>query len=269
MLAPQAGQGTLGLPRLLLRERVVVLLAVGGITLIAWLYLLTLGEGMAMSMPAMAGAMPMAMPWTATVFALTFAMWVVMMLGMMLPSAAPMILTFVAMNRRKRSSGEGVVPSLVFVLGYVIVWGGFSLAATVLQFALDRIGLLSQMLTATSTLLSGALFLLAGAYQLTPAKQACLRHCRSPFAFLFNHWRDGAAGALRMGIEHGAWCLGCCWLLMALLFVVGVMNLLFVAALTLFVLAEKLLPGGVWIARGSGVAMAAYGGWLILHGVAA
>ena len=254
--------GGAALPRLLLRERVVILLAVTGVTALSWLYLLQLGR----SMPDMAGmAMPMAPRWTAAAFVLTFAMWAVMMVGMMLPSAAPMILTFAALHRQKAKAAARLVPTLVFASGYLLVWTGFSLAATLLQWALDRLALLSPMLTTTNALLGGVLFLLAGVYQLTPLKEACLRHCRSPFAFLFNRWRDGWSGALRMGIEHGAYCLGCCWLLMALLFAVGVMNLLWVAAITLFVFGEKLLRGGAWIARISGVAMAGYGVWLLVQ----
>ena len=253
------------LPRLLLRERVIILLAVAGVTALSWLYLVQLWRSMP-DMSAIANmAMPMAPRWTPAAFALTFAMWTVMMVGMMLPSAAPMILTFAALNRRKARVLERLVPTLLFASGYLLVWTAFSLFATLLQWALDWLALLSPMLTTTNALLGGALFLAAGVYQLTPLNEACLRHCRSPFAFLFNRWRDGWSGALRMGIEHGAYCLGCCWLLMALLFVVGVMNLLWVAAITLFVFGEKLLRGGAWIARISGVAMAAYGVWLVVQ----
>jgi predicted metal-binding membrane protein len=251
------------LPRLILRERVIILLAVAGVTALSWLYLVELWRAMP-DMSTMAKmAMPMAPRWTPLAFALTFAMWTGMMIGVMLPSAAPMILTFAALNRRKARALERLLPTLTFASGYLLVWTAFSLAATLLQWALDRLGLLSPMLTTTNALIGGALFLAAGVYQLTPLKDACLTHCRSPFAFLFTRWRDGLSGALRMGIEHGGYCLGCCWLLMALLFVVGVMNLLWVAAITLFVLAEKVLRGGAWIARLSGVAMAAYGLWLI------
>jgi predicted metal-binding membrane protein len=253
---------TATLPRLMLRERVIILLAVAGVTALSWLYLLQLGRGI----PDMASmAMPMSPRWTPATFALTFAMWAVMMVGMMLPTAAPMILTFAALNRRKAQAFQRVMPVLLFASGYLVVWTAFSLFATLLQWALDRLALLSPMLTTTNALIGGALFLAAGVYQLTPLKQACLRHCRSPFAFLFNRWRDGLSGALRMGVEHGAYCLGCCWLLMALLFVVGVMNLLWVAAITLFVFGEKLLRGGAWIARISGVAMAGYGLWLVVQ----
>ncbi len=256
------------LPRLLLRERVVVLLAIIGVAALAWLYLIALAGGMP-DMAAMGTMAKMAMPlaprWTGAAFALTFAMWAVMMVGMMLPSAAPMILTFTALHRRKARAVQRVMPVLLFTAGYLAVWTAFSAAATLLQWALDRLGLLSPMFTTTNALLAGALFLFAGVYQLTPLKEACLTHCRSPFAFLLNRWRDGWMGALRIGVEHGAYCLGCCWLLMALLFAVGVMNLLWVAAIALFVLAEKLLRGGAWIARLSGVAMAAYGIWLVVQ----
>lgn len=251
------------LPRLLLRERVIILGAITGVAALAWLYLLQLGSGMA----DMKGMADMAMPqrWTTASFTLTFAMWAVMMVGMMLPGAAPMILTFAALHRRKAEAADRLIPALLFAAGYLLVWGGFSLAATLLQWALDRLALLSPMLNTTSGLLGGTLFLLAGIYQVTPLKQACLGRCQSPLGFLFTGWRDGWGGALRMGVQHGAYCLGCCWLLMALLFAVGVMNLLWVAAIALFVFAEKLLHGGVWIARLSGAAMILYGLWLIVQ----
>jgi predicted metal-binding membrane protein len=247
------------------RERGAILLALLGVTLIAWWYLLAISHdmsGIAMSgMPGM--AMPMAAPWTPAAFALTFAMWWVMMIGMMVPSAAPMALTFATLNRGKRARGQSFVPTSVFVLGYLIAWGAFSVAATLAQWALDRTALLSPMLAAASPVFGGILVILAGLYQFTPLKQACLRHCRSPFAFVLNHWRDGWTGALRMGMEHGGYCLGCCWVLMALLFVVGVMNLLWVAGIAVFVFAEKLLPGGVWIGRAGGCAMLGFGVFLL------
>lgn len=247
------------LPRLLLRERVVLLAALAVVTALAWLYLAAFDGGM----PDMAGmATPMPMPWTPASLALTFAMWAVMMAGMMLPGAAPMILTFAALHRREAAARDRVLPAVLFVSGYLAVWTGFSAAATGLQWGLDRLALLLPTMTASGTLIGGALFVAAGIYQLTPLKRACLRHCRSPFAFLLNRWRPGPGGAFAMGIEHGAWCLGCCWLLMALLFGVGVMNLLWVAGLALLVLAEKLLPAGEWLARAGGASMAGYGVWL-------
>jgi predicted metal-binding membrane protein len=242
---------------LLRRERVVIVLALAGVTAIAWLYLFFVGDDMAdMAMPAMDGmpdmAMPFAAPWV-------FAMWWVMMLGMMLSSAAPMILMFEAVQRRRRERERPYVPTAMFVAGYLIVWGGFSVAATAAQWGLQQGAFLSPTLGLASSTLGGLLFILAAIYQFTPLKHACLRQCRSPFAFVLNHWRDGWDGALRMGAGHGLYCLGCCWVLMALLFAVGVMNLLWVAAIAAFVFAEKLLPGGVWVGRIGGVAMAAFG----------
>jgi predicted metal-binding membrane protein len=241
--------------QLLRHERAVVLLALAGVTAIAWLYLFIARQDMDMSMPAMSDmpgmrdmAMPFAAPWV-------FAMWWVMMLGMMLPSAAPMILTFAALQRRKRERAQPYVPTAMFVAGYLVVWGVFSLAATAAQWALQQGALLSPMLALTSPLAGGVLFILAGIYQLTPLKNACLHQCRSPFAFVLNHWRDGRYGALHMGASHGLYCLGCCWALMALLFVGGAMNLLWIAALTLLVAMEKLAPKGELLAKALGALM--------------
>jgi predicted metal-binding membrane protein len=251
--------------QLLRHERAVVLLALAGVTAIAWLYLFIARQDMDMSMPAMSDmpgmrdmAMPFAAPWV-------FAMWWVMMLGMMLPSAAPMILTFAALQRRKRERAQPYVPTAMFVAGYLVVWGVFSLAATAAQWALQQGALLSPMLALTSPLAGGVLFILAGIYQLTPLKNACLHQCRSPFAFVLNHWRDGRYGALHMGASHGLYCLGCCWVLMALLFAVGVMNLVGVAAIAALVFVEKLLRGGVWVGRVGGGAMAVFGVWLLVQ----
>ena len=248
----------LAFPDLLRRERLVVLLALACVTAIAWRYLFIAQQAMDM-MPM--NTMPdMAMPFDAT---WVFAMWWVMMIGMMLPSAAPMILTYATVQHRKRERDEPYVPTALFVAGYLIVWGGFSLVATAAQWALQQSTFLSPTL-ALAPPLGGAVFIIAGLYQLTPLKYACLNHCRSPFAFVLNHWRDGWFGALRMGAGHGIYCLGCCWVLMALLFAVGVMNLLWVAAIAVFVLVEKLLPGGVWLGRIGGSAMAAFGVWLLV-----
>jgi predicted metal-binding membrane protein len=219
------------LPR---RERAVILAALAGITALSWLYLASMA-GMVMSA------------------ALMFLMWWVMMTGMMLPSALPMTLTFATVNRRRRELGTPYVPTAVFVAGYILAWGAFSLAATAAQWGLERAALMTPMMRVSSPLLGGLLFVAAGLYQLTPLKHACLRRCRSPLAFVLEHWHEGPAGALRMGAQHGAYCLGCCALLMALLFVGGVMNLLWAAAIAAWVLAEKLLPGGPALARGAGV----------------
>ena len=238
------------------------LLALAGVTIAAWLYLVFAREGMDMTMDGMPDVPDMAMPSAAP---LVFAMWWVMMLGMMLPGAAPMILTFGTLQRRKRQRNETRVPIVLFVTGYLLVWGAFSLAATAAQWALQRYALLSPSLVLENSVLGGVLFIMAGIYQFTPLKHACLSHCRSPFAFLLNHWRDGRAGALRMGADHGLYCLGCCWLLMVLLFAAGVMNLLWVAAIAALVFAEKLLPAAVRIERIGGGAMMLFGVWLLVQ----
>jgi predicted metal-binding membrane protein len=159
------------------------------------------------------------------------------------------------------SRGADRAPRVVFAfgIGYLLVWTAFSAGAALGQWALHQAAMLSPAMTTANARLSGAILIAAGVYQLTPFKRACLTHCRSPLGFLMSHWRDGKAGALRMGIEHGTYCLGCCWALMGVLFVVGVMNLVWVAALTIFVLVEKFGPAGAFVARVAGVAMVAIG----------
>lgn len=162
------------------------------------------------------------------------------MAAMMLPSAAPMILCFAALNRR-RSEGAR---TLTFVAAYLTLWMAFSAAAAVAQWALQAAGLVSPMIVSRSSLLSGTLLLIAGVFQFSPLKHSCLRACRSPIGFLMGDWHNGLWGAWQTGIRHGLYCLGCCWALMALLFVGGVMNLLWIAALTGLVAIEKLAPKG-------------------------
>lgn len=244
---------------LLGRDRALVWLGIGGLVVAAWGYLVWLRRAMS-AMPDMA---PMLRPWTLADVAFTIAMWAVMMVGMMLPSAAPIILLVATIGRKRRAGGGRAVPTPVFVLGYLLVWGGFSLAAGLAQWGLHAAALLSPAMAATSPLLGGLLLVAAGVYQLTPLKEACLAHCRSPFGFLMTEWREGPGGALRMGLRHGSYCLGCCWMLMALLFVTGVMNLVWVAAITAFVLLEKIAPGGRVIGRAASWALIA-GGLLVL-----
>ena len=242
----------------MLRQRIVIAAALAGLTALCWLYLFVAAADMR-AMGAMAMPMPME-PKGAAGLVLLLVMWWIMMAGMMLPGAAPMILVFATINRRRRARGQPYAPTALFAAGYLLAWGGFSVAATIAQGGLERLALLSPMeMTTTSARLGGLLFLAAGLYQVTPLKQACLLVCRSPFDFVVNHWRDGAVGALRMGLSHGLYCLGCCWILMALLFAGGVMNLLWVAVLAAVVLIEKLFPLGVWMARVGGVLLAVYG----------
>ncbi len=202
--------------------------------------------------------MTMDMPWSAADLFYTFAMWAVMMAGMMAPSALPMLLLFAA--ARAGRDKRGVSPAtLTFGLGYLAVWTGFSVGATVAQWGLHQAALLSMAMASSSGRLTGAILIAAGGYQLTPWKSRCLTHCRSPLGFLMTNWRDGTMGAFRMGLRHGAYCLGCCWALMCVLFAVGVMNLVWVAALTVFVLIEKIGPAGAIVARVAGVAMVGFG----------
>ena len=249
------------------RDRLVVLAGLVVAVGLAWLYLIDMalhgggdmaGDGSMESGGAMTGMQA----WSVTEGLLMFAMWAVMMVAMMVPSAAPMVLVFARMDRT-RGRGRPYGTSTLFALGYVLVWALFSMAATAIQWGLQNAALLSPMMVTTSSLLGGALFLAAGVYQWTPLKFACLKHCRSPMAFIMGHWRPGRAGALRMGLGHGAFCLGCCGFVMALLFVGGVMNLAWVAAITVFVAAEKLLPRGEWVARTGGLAMVAAGIYLL------
>ena len=240
------------------------------ITILAWAYLVHLDRRMSSSMEhdAMMETMGMSMqvPWTAADAGFTFAMWVVMMVGMMTGSAAPVLL-LVARGGAGRE-GAGVAPAvLMFGVGYLAVWVGFSLIAALIQWVLHEAAMLSPMMAASNPRLAGAILVAAGVYQLTPFKGACLTHCQSPLGFLMGHWRNGATGALRMGLRHGTYCLGCCWALMGVLFVVGVMNLAWVAALSVFVLIEKVGPAGLTVARVAGVVMIATGLWVAGEGL--
>lgn len=229
--------------RIALRSRAVNLAALAVLALLAWAYLLS-GAGMA-GMPGM-GASPR--------FATNVLMWLVMMVAMMVPAASPTILLYAHVHRHSNGV-EPRPPTAAFLAGYLACWSWFALAAAGLQSWFIPP---SSMALASRHAAAG-LFVVAGIYQLTPFKYACLSRCRSPARFLSRHYRTGAIGAFRMGMLHGAYCVGCCWLLMALLFVGGVMNLVWIAGLTLLVAAEKLLPGGFWLARIAGIAMIAWG----------
>ncbi len=247
------------------KDRYIVLAGLAAITLLAWAYLVYLAPAMS-GMDSLGEFGNMAMSGGSVGFGpvaimLMFLMWAVMMVGMMVPSAAPMILAFANINRRRREQGSPYVPTAVFLSGYLMVWAGFSLAATMGQIALI-FAILSPS-SMDSDLIGGVLLLAAGTFQLSPLKNVCLRHCRTPMGFITNDWRDGQRGALLMGLHHGGYCLGCCWALMGLLFLLGVMNLLWIAALAAFVLVEKVVPAGVWVGRAAGVGMLAWGIWLL------
>lgn len=240
------------------RDRAFVITLLSILTAGSWLYLI---HDVATGTNDMAACClrPDARHWGAADFTALFVMWSVMMIAMMTPTAAPMVLMFAAINRRRRLQQRPFVPTALFLLGYIIVWTAFSAAATAAQYALHRASLISPAMVASNRWLGAALLVAAGIFQFTPAKNRCLAHCRSPLDFIMTDWRDGHGGAIVMGLRHGAFCTGCCWLLMALLFVVGVMNLIWVAAITLFVLLEKLLPPGRWLALTSGAALIVWG----------
>jgi predicted metal-binding membrane protein len=250
---------------LLQHDRSLMLAGLLAVILLAWGWLL-LGAGIEMEPMDMGGGqvMLMAPVWSAHYAAPISLMWIIMMMAMMLPSAAPAILLAAALMRQ-RGGNHIHGPTGLFVVGYLVIWCGFSLTATVLQWGLDRAGLLSDDMASASPTLAGLLLIAAGLYQWTPLKHACLVQCRSPFQNLTNHWRQGAIGPMLAGMRHGLFCLGCCWMLMALLFVGGLMNVLWIAALALLVLIEKLLPVRPRVTRLTGIALIIWGA-IVLFG---
>ncbi|UVC18312.1 DUF2182 domain-containing protein [Mesorhizobium onobrychidis] len=294
--------GASPLERLLRRDGVITIAGVVALCLLAWLYIVA-GAGLGMNawemtrlalfphqqtagvtsdmpgmdmsgmdmpgmdMSAMAAATEPRV-WGAANWALMIAMWWVMMIAMMSPSAAPTILLYARVHRHALAQGQiqdKLAPTGVFMAGYLLVWLGFSVAATALHWLLDREAFVSAtMMSSQSRWLSAIVLIAAGLYQLSPLKNACLSHCRAPTAFLARHWRPHAVGALRLGALHGAFCVGCCWMLMALLFVGGIMNLVWVAGLAILVLVEKAFPAGRWVGRAAGTILIAWGGATLL-----
>jgi predicted metal-binding membrane protein len=243
-----------GLQRLLRHDRIIVALALALVAIASWIYLL-MGAGMGMSGFEMTRHTLMKMDmmemaiWTPAYAALMFFMWWLMMVAMMLPSATPIILLATALNRRADSDRSPFGPSAAFLAGYLLVWSVFSLLAVLLQWTLQKTDLLSGMLYITNPILSAFLLMIAGVWQFTPLKQSCLRHCRGPIDFLTRYRRPGIPGGIVMGVQHGLFCLGCCWFLMVLLFVGGVMNLYWIAGLALYVWIEKVMVAGVKFSR--------------------
>ncbi len=226
-------------------DRIVVVAALGAVVVLAWGLLLA---GTGMDMPDARGGEQTADAGSLGRFFALWLMWAVMMVAMMLPSAAPAILLFAALTRA-RASASPLPPTAGFAAGYLLLWGLFSLVATLAHMALEHAALVSSAMRATTSVLTGLLLVAAGMYQWTPLKHACLRHCRAPIHFVTRHWRAGLGGAFRLGLFHGAYCVGCCWALMGLLFAGGVMNVAWVAALALFVLLEKTTFLGTRVGR--------------------
>jgi predicted metal-binding membrane protein len=265
------------LEAVLRRDRAVVIAALAIITALAWADLAWLANDMWMGGMDMTGfrmipagqglMMPAGARWQPIEFVYVFAMWVVMMIGMMTPSAAPMILIYARVGRQAAISGQPFAASAWFAAGYLLAWTAFSLAATSAQWALERAALLTPMMESGSNILGGIVLIVAGLYQWTPIKDACLSHCQAPLTFIMRHggFRREATGALVLGLRHGLYCIGCCWAVMTLLFVGGVMNLLWTAALAIIVLLEKVVPFGRLVARFAGIAFIAGGAWLLLQ----
>jgi len=251
--------------RLDFRVYLVVGAGLLSVAVIGWAYMVYMNWGM-----NHVGMVDMWMPprahrqWTFTDFMMLFLMWDVMMIAMMIPSVAPMVLMFNRVSQNKKRQGGHYVPTLVFTTGYLIAWSGFSAFISLAQWPLHTVEILSPMMNNHSYFFSGSILISAGLYQWTPFKEACLRQCRSPLGFLMTNWREGKRGALNMGIRHGAFCVGCCWALMLVLFAVGVMNLLWMLLITLFVLIEKVFPTPTLIRVVSGFGLVFWGAWWIL-----
>jgi predicted metal-binding membrane protein len=262
---------------ILRRDRMVVSVCLLIVSAGAWLYIWS-GAGMGMSMwemthPPETGMgmgmdMNMVMPqvWSFGYAVVMFFMWWIMMIAMMLPSATPTILLSAALNRRSSGATPPYGNAAVFTLGYLLAWALFSMAAVLAHWLLEQAGVLSMLMESASRTLSGLLLILAGGWQFTPFKNSCLTHCQSPVQFLVRNRRPGNRGALLMGLHHGGYCLGCCWFLMALLFVGGVMNLYWIIGLAIYVYLEKLPAGGKWLTRISGAGLLLWGS-LVLTGL--
>lgn len=245
------------------RDRLIIASALGAVAALAWIYLVRDARQMNLSGACVCMGVQMS-AWPISAMIPLFGMWAVMMAAMMLPTASPMILTFAAVAERRRAAGRCYVPVAAFACGYVAIWTLFSAGAAALQWLLHRNALLSPAMASTSSVMAGALLIAAGIFQFTPQKRRCLTRCRTPLDFIMTRWREGVSGAFRMGIEHGAFCTGCCWALMCLLFVMGVMNIVWIAALTLLVGLEKLLPRPAWIPAATGIALTLWGSAAIL-----
>ena len=249
---------------ILKRDRLVVTVGLILVSLISWAWTLS-GAGMGMNAFEMTrhslmnmDMMP-AVQWDGAHVTLMFFMWWIMMIAMMLPSATPVILLATALNRRSSPDSQPFGGAAAFTAGYLLTWAVFSTAAVAAQWALQETQVISGMLRSTNVHLTAGLLILAGAWQFSPWKQACLRHCRGPIDFLTAHGRRGNSGALLMGAHHGVLCLGCCWFLMALLFVGGAMNLLWIAGLAIYVWVEKILPSGETVSRVMGGLLMSWG----------
>jgi predicted metal-binding membrane protein len=268
--------GASTLEAILRRDRGIIIASLVGLTVLAWFDLVRLANDMEMGGMDMTGyrmipagralMMPASTPWQPIEFAYVYVMWVVMMIGMMTPSVTPMILVYARVGRQVTES-RPVASVAWFVGGYFLAWVAFSLVATSLQWALERAALLTPMMASASNIVGGILLILAGLYQWTKLKDVCLRQCQAPLGFILSHggFQRATSSSLALGFRHGTYCLGCCWALMLLLFTLGVMNLLWIAALAILVLLEKVVPLGRGIARIAGLAFSVGGVWMLFQ----
>ena len=246
------------------RDRAIVAFGLAGVVILSWTYLIYMDWGMRhMDVGMEMVIMPAMRHWTAWDLVLVFLMWAVMMAAMMIPAASPVILLYAEINRRRNEQPGTFVKTGLFLLGYLTAWTGFSLLATLAQWGLLTGALLSPMMESTSKALGAGLLLIAGLFQFSRLKYACLPHCRSPIGFLATEWRRGSWGPFKMGLKHGGYCLGCCWALMSLLFAFGVMNLLWVASISAFVLLEKITPANQLVSRLSGLLFIGWAAWVV------
>lgn len=262
------------LETVLRRDRTLVIAAMAMLTALAWTYIAWLAGDMNMNGMPMPATQHMGMdamlapafkPWTGMHFIFMLMMWTVMMVGMMTPSVVPMILIYARVGRQAAAQGKPLAATGFFAGGYLLAWAVFSVFATIGQWLLERAALLTPAATTNSALLGGLVLIAAGLFQWTPLKAACLKHCRAPLLFIQHHggFRRDRLGSLSIGFQHGVYCVGCCWALMAVLFVGGVMNIIWIAILTIFVLLEKLIPAGGATSRFAGLGLVTWGAWLL------
>jgi predicted metal-binding membrane protein len=245
------------------RERIIILATLIVLAALAWGFVIwqSLAMGAAAMNGSMSGSVGLTMGMSATLF---LAIWVAMMVAMMFPSAAPMVLMYNAIARGKRQRGQAYTPTWIFVAGYMIVWALAGVVAYLAALGVDALATRFMPLIDNAARIGGALLIVAGLYQLSPLKNVCLTACRTPMQFIMTSWREGTGGALRMGMEHGLFCLGCCWLLFVILFPLGMMNIAALALITALIFAEKIAPARFHIPTIAGVALIAYGALVIV-----
>ncbi|MFQ5596826.1 MAG: DUF2182 domain-containing protein [Nitrospiria bacterium] len=258
------------------RDRFLIAASLMIMAALSWAYMVYLAWNMrimdmAEAVPRDVRGMVMTqvMSWSIVDFAMTVVMWVVMMVAMMVPAAVPMVLLFATVNRKRRERQCPFIPTGVFLSGYLLVWWGFAILAALAQWGLHQRALLPSKMDGVPPVFGGVILITAGIFQWTPLKSVCLKHCRTPLDHLVAHWREGRRGALLMGVEHGVFCLGCCWFLMGLMFVAGVMNLVWMAGVAAYILIEKIIPERTWgniVTWSVGAGMVIWGAWMVLVG---